>query len=120
MGGGPMTMPSTCPVSSGRGQLLEARNGLLAPSLGTTPGARAQSFSDALYPPTLPQVLGVGFQIYLVQTYLAYQARSDLQILPACSTLYAGLSSPEAGLPLTQRLFTIESRHLVLNFSFPP
>lgn len=45
-----MTMPSTCPISSGRGQLLEARNCLLATSLGTTPGARAKSFSDALTP----------------------------------------------------------------------
>lgn len=45
-----MTMPGTCPVSSGRGQLLEARNCLLATSLGTAPGARAKSFSDALDP----------------------------------------------------------------------
>lgn len=49
-----MTMPSTCPVSSGRGQLLEARNCLLDTSLGTTPGARAKSFMDALIPSCTP------------------------------------------------------------------
>lgn len=44
-----MTMLNTCPVSSGSGgQLLETGHCLLATSLGTIPGARAKSFSDAL------------------------------------------------------------------------